>query len=537
MTWITSIFCILGLLYSAWGVASTMNDSYLSIKNNIDSNIYIGPLNFSRDTATIAGSSHITHPNQRFLAYARIACKEEHNTSNPCYFARKNFWTLLEVDPFVSFPYRGIACAIDTISYCQKSATLGPLVIDGNLFPKESYWGPWSIPGLDSYGFINLYMFVAATLNMAYLEKLHSVPTGNQVSITQKLCGHNISNVILPDIKCTSEQVNTLNYKKAGTLTLLSVVRNNNIVVDSDGSPSLLPGSTGCEYATVADVNGLVCEISNYNFETQGWPSQSPFSYAIRINHAALNAKVAVEDIKISADKITWTGKEIRQPLETLQGRKSIYVFLSKNYFKALNDTGLSGSKQQVLRFSLFHSQMLNGGYYEFSPSLKFDIVSRYYRVSITPESGSYAEGKVGYDRLIFPYLLTESGPASASRLEMRVTQDTGSAFNGFCTLYQDKTAIPVPTRLVFNSERLGDNYLHPIRCDATPIDLRFFQIKDSRPPEHWQEQEGDGVTRYYDVALDFDLRHPMVFESTTGEPWEGIATQTGKIELRAIWN
>ncbi|WP_421324638.1 hypothetical protein [Aeromonas sp. 604176] len=540
MNWIKSVFSILALLYSISVAAEITNSSYLSIKNHIDSNIYIGPLAYNDDIGTIAGTSHITHPNQELLAYARIACKRNYSSPSPCMSSSYPFWTLWEPNPFVPAPYLGISCHIlTTASYgCDKTGKFPLYYIQGALYPQTAHWGVRSFPGFRNYGFMSQpYGFIAGAVSTAYLEKLHNVPTGNQVSITQQFCAHKSANVVLPTLPCDYQETNTLNYKKAGTLTLMPIKQKNNIFVDSNGTPTLLPGSTGCEQATVAGVNGLVCEISSYNFETQGWPSKSPFNYAIRINNAALNAKVAVEDIKISADKVTWTGKEVTQPLDTLQGRKSIYIFLSKKYFKALNDTGLLGSDQQVLRFSIFHSEMTASGYYEFSPSVQFDVKSRYYSVFITPESGSYAEGKVGYDRLVFPYKLAESGPVSASRLEMRVTQDTGTVFKGFCTLYQGNSAIPVPTRLVFNSESLGDNYLQPIRCDATPIDLRSFQIKDSRPPEYWQGQEGDGVTRYYDVALDFDLRHPMVFETTAGEPWEGIAAQTGKIELRAIWN
>ncbi|MNE59992.1 hypothetical protein D3C80_1551140 [compost metagenome] len=98
--------------------------------------------------------------------------------------------------------------------------------------------------------------------------------------------------------------------------------------------------------------------------------------------------------------------------------------------------------------------------------------------------------------------------------------------------------AVPVPTRLVFDSAQQGKDYQHPIRCDSTPVDIRSLGIQDSQAPLMWTDPNGDsGIARFYTLALEFDLTDPMTQRTTTGDMWEGDAQQSGTITINGNWH
>lgn len=537
------IYCMPLMLCHSAIMAKVYDVSYISIKNDIDFNTYIGPIadNIAA-TPVVAGTHSKVSTQQRLFAYARIACESDkvYGTTSPCYVQRYR-WDLWEDNPLVPYPYLGPSCLADTYG-CNSNgiySSLTGLYSDANGF--------YNVPQGDR-NFTTPQTIIAANINPAYAEALHQIQDGKQVSITQNICRY-VANTPTQGIgKCINTPLyrdkvitNTLNYKKVGTLQLKTINQRNQIFIDSDGTPHLLPGTPGCNEATVSGATGVICEVSSYDFTTHSFPVNNPFSFSLRVSNGQLNAKVAVNDVKISTDKATWVGKDERIALDSMLNKNRIYAFFSKNYFKALIEANLLGSDVDVLRFSFFHRDMPSSGYYEFSPSVRFDLKSRNYSVFIQAKNSinhSYAEGMVGRDQLNFPYTLVESGPVSASRLELRLSQNSGIPFNGYCTFYQEGIAIPIPSSLVFNSTTQGSNYQHPIRCDATPVDIRALGIKDARPVEHWIESDNStGQTRYYDLSLNFNLRDPMALRTSTGDQWEGIATQSGTLELRAIWN
>ena len=87
---------------------------------------------------------------------------------------------------------------------------------------------------------------------------------------------------------------------------------------------------------------------------------------------------------------------------------------------------------------------------------------------------------------------------------------------------------MPIPSRLVFDSNTHGAASRHAIRCDRTPVDIRTLGIQDNQPPQEWNDPvNGQGITRFYKLALEFDLTDPM---------WEGEVEQSGTITIKGTW-
>ena len=207
------------------------------------------------------------------------------------------------------------------------------------------------------------------------------------------------------------------------------------------------------------------------------------------------------------------------------------------------------GLQEQLTR-SLINFNMKNGyapesGYYEFSGTTEIIIKPREFSVSIISSEGvsnPYKEGNVGKDVLRFSYAISDSGPKSADILEIAISQDIGSPYQGFCTFYPvgealSKRAVPIPSRLIFDTTDNGAAYRHAIRCDRTPVDIRELGIADSQQPQEWNDPvSGKGISRFYKLALEFDLTDPMVQRTVGNEHWEGEVQQSGTITIKGTW-
>lgn len=82
-----------------------------------------------------------------------------------------------------------------------------------------------------------------------------------------------------------------------------------------------------------------------------------------------------------------------------------------------------------------------------------------------------------------------------------------------------------------------GAGSRHAIRCDRTPVDIRTLGIQDNQPPLEWNDPvNGQGITRFYKLALEFDLTDPMVQRTMGDEMWEGEVEQSGTIIIKGTW-
>ena len=68
-------------------------------------------------------------------------------------------------------------------------------------------------------------------------------------------------------------------------------------------------------------------------------------------------------------------------------------------------------------------------------------------------------------------------------------------------------------------------------------MDIRTLGIQDNQPPQEWNDPvNGQGITRFYKLALELDLTDPMVQRTMGDEMWEGEVEQSGTIIIKGTW-
>ncbi|MCZ4335576.1 hypothetical protein O4H51_22290 [Aeromonas hydrophila] len=513
-------------LLPSWAYAAPFRNNYISIDNNIDMNVYVG-LASKGGGAYVNGTDANDNAGSILRAYASIACSGVTCPSD----GNREIW---DNSTNLTLPFTGPVCrSKGGAAICDGQTYLGTYPKSYyTVFDKGIRFMPKGLNMNDMMQANDLY------ISNDYLRRLVNIPTGSSTSISQSICFWPSNIVLGENERCeksrhsTFMNTNTLSYSKIGHLHLKPLTVRNTIMVDSTGAPKLAPGSQQCEYRG----KGIVCEMVHFeaNFT-------NVTHHALKIAlHNSIAAQVPRGDLSWSLDKTTYFDTTLKGSLDSLENKNVIYVYLGPGYFKALVNSGLAGTNIDGFNFTIEQLGALGlSGVYRFFPSMKNDVLSRNYSVSIKPSDGSshlFAEGSVGKDMLTFNYDLIESGPKSATKLLLRIGQDTGTPFNGLCTFYQEERAIPVPTNLKFNSSLYGAGYSQPVRCDRTPTDIRTLGITDSHPAEHWEDADGSGLTRFYQLGLEFNLRSSMTQRTVGGEPWEGMAHQTGTIEFTAIW-
>ncbi|MGU5890756.1 hypothetical protein [Aeromonas hydrophila] len=290
----------------------------------------------------------------------------------------------------------------------------------------------------------------------------------------------------------------------------------------------------------------MLCRFLDYDFNQDGSQSFSdPYIYT-NIKNAALNSAIVGGDVQMSANLTNWALKGADYNVSYLRGQSSIYLFLSSNFFKQVVRLGLQEQlTRNLINFNMRNIKAPESGFYEFSGTTEIIIKPRDFSVSILSSEGvsnPYREGNVGKDILNFSYTISDSGPISADMLEITVSQDIGAPYQGLCTFYPagqavPEQAVPIPTRLVFDSTNHGTASRHAVRCDQTPLDIRTLGIQDSQPPQEWNDPvSGKGITRFYKLALEFDLTDPMVQRTIGNDLWEGEVQQSGTITIKGTW-
>ena len=388
-------------------------------------------------------------------------------------------------------------------------------------------------------------------LSASFFDYLRTMPVGAVLNREMNLCRTTLKYDAAAGERCINQNsgnwyVRNMQHKKAGHLRFVQTNAISEVIVDSNGVPYVLPGSQGCENYRLGTRDGILCRFLDYNFNEDGSQNYTePYMYT-NVKNSSLNSAIGSADLQMSADLKNWASKGSRYNISYLRGQPSVYLFLSSNFFKQVVRLGL----QDQLTRSLINFNMKNGyapksGYYEFSGTTEIHIKPRDFSVSILSSEGvsnPYREGQVGKDILSFSYNISDSGPISADMLEISISQDRGSPYRGYCTFYPagsfaPEQAVPIPTRLVFDSVAHGAGSRHAIRCDRTPVDIRTLGIQDNQPPQEWNDPvNGQGITRFYKLALEFDLTDPMVQRTMGDEMWEGEVEQSGTITIKGTW-
>ncbi|WAF90762.1 hypothetical protein NRZ28_00360 [Aeromonas hydrophila] len=505
----------------------TSTRNFLFIENEADDNLFIAPTD-SLNPRLTGANAWASNNNQDSLAYVDNGANRSVTGDNV------DMWE----DGPISYPYVNQRC-IRTYSGCDyetAEAINKPAVVNEygffGLMGAASGWGH-------------------AKISASFFNYLKGMPVGSVLNRQMNLCYTTAKYDAAAGGRCKDQTtgrwyiVNT-HHKKAGHIRFIQKNTVTEVIIDSNGTPFITPGSQECVNYSIGTRDGILCKYLDYDFKDDGSQSYSQPTISTSIKHSALNSAISNADVQMSADRNTWVSLGTRYSISRLKGNTSIYIFLSSNFFKQLVRLGIQDNVvKSLLNFNMTNSIAPESGFYEFNGTTEVKIKPRSFSVSILPSDGlsnPYREGVVGKDIMNFSYNISDSGPVSADTLEIAITQDIGSPYQGLCTFYPTedtarKQEVPIPTRLSFNSTVNGPLSQHNIRCDGTPLDIRALGIQDSTTPQEWNDPvSGKGITRFYKLALEFDLTDPMVQRTIDNDLWEGEVQQSGTITIKGTW-
>ncbi|HDZ8847781.1 TPA: hypothetical protein RUW98_002990 [Aeromonas veronii] len=504
---------------------STRN--FLFIENEADDNLFITPTDYLEPRLTGA-NAWTSNTDQDSLAYVN-------NGTNP---GVEGYNVDMWEDGPISYPYVNQRCRRQDrgCDSATAEAINKPAVVN-----EYGFFG--LMGAADGWGH--------AKISASFFNYLRGMPVGSVLNRQMNLCYTTAKYDAAAGGRCKDQtrgtwEIANTHHKKAGHIRFIQKNTITEVIIDSNGNPFITPGSQECVNYSIGSRNGIMCKYLDYDFRDDGSQSYSQPTISTSIKHSALDSAISNSDVQMSADRKTWVSLGTKYSVSRLKGNTSIYIFLSSNFFKQLVRLGIQDNVvKSLLNFNMLNSTAPESGFYEFNGTTEVKIKPRSFSVSILSSDGlnnPYREGVVGKDIMSFAYNISDSGPASADKLEIAISQDIGSPYKGFCTFYPGSNvvmedAVPIPTRLVFKSTLNDTVSQHGIRCDGSPLDIRALGIKDNQPPQTWNDPiNGEGIARFYNLALEFDLTDPMVQRTIYNQLWEGEVQQSGTITIKGTW-
>ncbi|WP_131731163.1 hypothetical protein [Aeromonas salmonicida] len=496
-------------------------------------NIYIGALS---NGARITGASNFTtHPDHGGLSY--LSDGEDRTIPSVPWGFMYNI-EVWEDNPVVNSPYLGLHCW-KYQSSCQSSifeAGNTSIRTDGfRLVTKDR----------DA-------RLINPRISQGYINHLNKMPVGNKFTTNINYCwtasflsGTNCTTASNIDANNNRWHKKNVTFIKEGHLRLYNSPMSVDIMISNSGEFYVLPGSRDCESSVVAGNQGVACRFLTHDLTLASSINIDMLSLTPSIKDSRLTA-LSQSDFQISTDKNTWYKRGSKMPFSQLNKSNTVYIFMSKRVIKEISK--LPPPRRLVNMFSLILSNELHpgSGFYEIKGSTDVNFTSRQMSVNIREKDGvthPVKSGTVGRDKLEFEYIISESATLPSESLEISVRQDTGTPYKGHCTFYppnniNQNMAVAIPARILF-TDRIGDykNISIQINCDGTPLDLRKNKIIETSPAIPWTEEGGvNGAIRFYDISLQFDLRHFLVPQTIGGETWEGEVYQSGTISVKSVW-
>ncbi|HHQ4775996.1 TPA: hypothetical protein ACSP84_003847 [Aeromonas veronii] len=387
-----------------------------------------------------------------------------------------------------------------------------------------------------------------AKLSPHFIEYLKAMHVGGKATRTVHFCFTPVKYDARAGQRCV-DQTEGIHAKQVITLTKIAHMRIKNrhkmanVTIDSNGNMAVVPGTQGCiNYKHDTQYSGVLCEMLSYDMRVST-PTVVNNGLKVYLQDPPLNDDSGV-DYTFDGG-VTWLSHWATSgTLDFLNkvpfGEKTLSAHLDYWALRRPFPRIIDLDNAIKIRAWGTHARGVKNGAEEFliPNSTSINIQPRDYSVTIISADGQaapYQAGSVGRDILRFPYEISESGPLSANKLEISVTQDQGIPDAGRCTFYGEEQSaiVPIPTLLKFDTN--NGSLAQPVRCDRVPVDIRALGIKDSRPQENWTNPLG--ISRYYSLALEFDLTDPVVQRTVQGGYWEGEVHQSGTITIKGTWN
>ncbi|MEN3802978.1 hypothetical protein ABDZ32_20705 [Aeromonas veronii] len=327
-----------------------------------------------------------------------------------------------------------------------------------------------------------------------------------------------------------------LSHKKIAHLKLQTNDIQAKITSDTNGKIEVLPGSTGCDEYIYKGKVGVKCNFISYTYDAVNDATTLALSPVI-INSLISNN---VKDSDVVLVNNNGATAEVGQAfsINSLSGGSVIDLYMSSDVFKLISDKNITGQLKDFISVSFSDINNPGSGFYEVQSNTTIDILPPSPSVTISSAGGEltpYRSGVIGRDVIEFPYVISESHFSKANSLLLSVSQDNGVPKDHACTFVNGDLYVPVYAYIEFSAN--NSKYRVATSCDNNIINLRSYNIIESRPAFEWETITGKGSRNYYDVSLNFDLRNSVSQRSTTGELWEGEVHQSGTITVKAIWN
>lgn len=338
-------------------------------------------------------------------------------------------------------------------------------------------------------------------------------------------------------------EVTTHNFliTKAGHIRLESTNSLQEVLIDSNGKPSVGPGSQSCHIGYLNKDTGIVCKRISYELTGNTLPK-------MRINMKVDETKVGFSpkpsSIMMSPDGMSnWQNYNATSHIEDLfsSGRHGVYVFFSQTFLRQLINQGvdLTNSKD-FFTFLFTNTAVPQSGFYEFSPSNSVTFSPRHYGISIVSrdlDPSPKREGRVGKAQppIEFDYVVTTSGPRQADMVYAQVIGPTkmlnGQAYCIFSNPAGD-LEVPFPASLSWTLAN-GKTTTEQANCDAYPKMLntaRWVQKPAANP------SQSDGYDYSTDLKLTFPMDDPLSRTSLDGRNWSGTVSASGEVLVSATW-
>lgn len=514
---------------------SDRSNDFIFIENQEDNNYFVTPLNILDPRLTGANAwTSLKNTRQNSLAYVN---SYTHTSVNANYFL--DMW---EENSPIAYPYTTHRC-IDSYANCNPDT-------------GTSIFSP--PPLVDQYGFYGVRPATGwnhAEISSSFFAYLKSMNVGETLTRTMNYCMTTYAYDPTRGERCVEQRTGsgsrrTVHHTKKAHLILKRTGAVTNLMVDSAGTPVILPGSQGCEIATVTTLSitrtGVVCEFLDYEFNSLDGTYTS-----IGIDTVLLNGLTVGDnyDLQKSADKSYWRRHGSELDLPYLRGNNKVYLFMSNALLKRIiNLNSGEFDVKNLMNFLFYNSTSPESGYYELSGTTEINIQPREFSVSITSSdniSNPYKEGKVGEDILKFNYDIIKSAPIESSSFDITLSQDIpGTGDNGYCLFYPENStdvnrAVPIPAYISFTQEG-GANFRQLVNCDHGEISLQDNNIIESQTAIVDPDPSGLGnplTTQFYNLDLEFDLTDESTRRTTDDSYWEGEVHQSGKLTVKAIWN
>jgi hypothetical protein len=525
----------------SWGlprppIYTMPNTNYLLIENTKNDSTYI--LNFKRFPQNrLAGANDWS--SQKGLTQFKLAyVNADISIQIPKGF-NLDMW---ETGP-ISYPY-----------ITQGCSTLTPNCTNDGKSPEH----PQVVDEQGFYGLMNSSVQEAsARISPSFLNYLKSLPVRTPLIREMNLCVTSESYDALQGQRCKDMSTGTwrisrtVNYKEAH-LKLTPTTGSDVIMLDSVGNPIISPGSTNCKIYSLSaqekDKGGVLCTIAHYKIEFASASDEIISVASMSLRSKLHNPELNVYDSVLFINNAGYVSpaRPNGLSLEWLRRGQSISVFFTKKYLSEYIKKSSNIPLTDSIEFFIENLIEPGLGEYVLTPSSQIDIKPREYSVSILSSDGlttPYRGGLIGKDILSFPYRIMESGPASADKLDVTLSQDSGTPFQGACTFYptnqvNNSVAVPINTYLRFYIDKISQAKVKlPIGCNRVPVDIRKSGIRDSEPQVNWTDPNGSsGITRSYLLDLEFDLTDQQAQKTVTGDIWEGEVHQSGTLTIKGSW-